>query len=292
MKSLKLSSITALLFFSFFSSCKKDSSTVSPDGTDQSASNLVNARAGGGGNSSAADNVDPSLIVTFNPDPGVINQTETVTGTFDATTGVAIPDCGKLQLFQKVDGNWVKVADADVSSLIHQVSYVFTPTVAGDDAYEFRLHYIKSGGCDGFNTFMSGSFFLDVQNQCVSQFTIIPSVSAQNIGGGRYEFSISYTLISPVDVSGIKFQGGATAGGNVGHEVTDLGNTVVVNANNNNTVLKWEGDLRACTPQVIHFKFARNFSCPATDELITGAWSASAGGATLGYIDKLPYSCQ
>jgi hypothetical protein len=291
MKFFKLSSFTALLFFTIFSSCKKDSSTVS-GGSDQSTSNQVNARAGGGGGISAADNVDPSLVITFNPDPGIANQTETVTGTFDATTGVAIPDCGKLQLFQKIDGNWVSVADADVTAGVHQVTYSFTPTIVGDNAYEFRLHYIKSGGCDGFNTFMSGSFFLDVQNQCVSQFTITPSIFAVNIGGGRYEFSINYTLISPVDVSGAKFQGGATAGGNVGHEITDLGNTVVVNATLNNTVLKWEGDLTACTPQIVHFKFARNFSCPATSEPITGAWSASAGGTTLGFIDPLPYSCQ
>ena len=289
MKSLKLGGIAAILFFTAFSSCKKDSSTVST--TDQGTSNQVASKAGSGGGASAADNVDPSLIVTFNPDPGIVNQSETVTGTFDATTGVAIPDCGKLQLFQKVDGNWVKVADADITASVHQVTYSFTPTIAGDNAYEFRLHYIKSGGCDGFNTFMSGSFFLDVQNQCVSQFTITPSLSAQDIGGGRYEFTVSYTLISPVDVAGVKFQGGATAGGNVGHQVTDFGNTVVVNANNNNTVLKWEGNLYACTPQVVHFKFARNFSCPATNELITGAWSAIAGGP-LGSIDPLPYSCQ
>jgi hypothetical protein len=195
-------------------------------------------------------------------------------------------------LFQKINGDWVKVAEADVTASVHEVVYNFVPSIAGDDVYEFRVHYIKSGGCDGFNTHMSGSYFLDVENQCVSEFTIIPSITGQNIGGGLYEFTISYTLISPVDVSGIKFQGGATAGGNVGHQITDLGNTSVVNANQNNTVLKWEGDLTACTPQTVNFKFTRNFSCPATDELITGAWSAVAGATTLGSINSLPYTCQ
>ncbi|HET9824480.1 MAG TPA: hypothetical protein VFP87_04060 [Chitinophagaceae bacterium] len=281
MKSLKLSGIAALLLFSVFYSCKKDSSTLS-------SSNLVTSRSGGPGGTSGAT-VNPTMVVTFNPDPATVNQSVTVTGSFDGAT--AIPDCGKLQLFQKIDGTWVKVADADVSSSVHSVAYNFTPTVAGDDAYEFYVHYI-SAGCSGFSENKSGSFFLDVQNQCVSVFTIAPSITATNLGNGLYEFSVTYTLTSPVNVTGIKFQGGATAGGNYGHQVTDLGNTVVVNETLNNTVLKWEGDLTACTPQEIHFKFTRQFSCPATNALITGAWSASAGGVTLGSIDPVPYSCQ
>ena len=289
MKALKLSSI-ALLFLSIFSSCKKNSTGLSLFDVDNAAS--VNTRGGGPGNTNNTPDVSPSLTMMYNPDPAILNQTVTVTGTFDASTGVAVPDCGKLQMFQKINGDWVKVADADVTATSHQVTYDFTPTVAGDDVYEFRLHYIKSGGCDGFSTTMSGSYFIDVQTQCVSVFTITPSISAVNLNNGLYEFTITYTLTSPVDVSGIKFQGGATAGGNVGHEVTDLGNTTVVNANNNNTVLKWEGDLTACTPQTVTFKFTRNFSCPATDELITGQWSASAGGVVLGTVASIPYSCQ
>jgi hypothetical protein len=283
MKALKLSSITAVLFFSIFSSCTKDSCSLPLDDSD-----IAGLRSGGPGNT-GNNNVSPSLKIVFNPDPGILNQNVRVTGTFDASP---IPDCGKLQLFQQINGDWVKVADTDVSSSVHEVSYDFVPAVASDNAYEFRLHYIASGGCTGFNQTFSDSYFLDVENQCVSAFTIIPSISAVNLNNGLYEFTISYTLISPVDVSGIKFQGGATAGGNVGHQVTDFGNTVVVNANDNNTVLKWEGNLTACTPQVVSFKFTRNFSCPATDALITGAWSAVAGATTLGSINSLPYSCQ
>lgn len=281
MKSLKLSGIAALLLFSVFYSCKKDSSTLS-------SSNLLTSRSGGPGGTSGAS-VSPSMVVTFNPNPATVNQPVTVTGSFDGST--AIPDCGKLQLFQKIDGSWVKVADADVSSSVHSVTYSFTPTIAGEDVYEFYVHYISTG-CSGFSENKSASYFLDVQNQCVSVFTITPSITATNLGSGLYEFSVTYTLTSPVNVTGIKFQGGATAGGNYGHEITDFGNTVLVNATLNNTVLKWEGDLTACTPQEVHFKFTRQFSCPATNELITGGWSASAGGVVLGSIDPVPYSCQ
>lgn len=290
MKSLRLSGFAALLLFSALYSCKKDSSTLS----GSSGSNLLLAgRNGGGGNTGPASKIDPTLVVNFNPDPATVNQPVTVTGTFDGNT--TIPDCGQLQLFQRnIDGiTWDKVADVTVSSSVHAVSYTFTPTTVGDNAYEFYVHYIASGGgCTDFGENKSASYFLDVQSQCVSVFTITPSISAQDMGNGLYEFSVTYTLTSPVDVTGIKFQGGATAGGNYGHEVTDFGNTVVVNQNLNNTVLKWEGDLTACTPQEIHFKFTRQFSCPATNELITGAWSASAGATVLGSIDPVPYSCQ
>jgi hypothetical protein len=275
MKPLKLSGIAALLLIVLISSCKKDASNTLANKTNPNSAK-----------------VDPTLTATFNPDPATVNQPVTVTGTFDGAT--SIPDCGKLQLFQRdPDGvTWDRVADADITSTVHVVTYTFTPTTAGDKAYEFYVHFVPSGGCDGFGENKSESYFLDVHTQCVSVFTINPSITAQNLGNGLYEFSVTYTLISPVDVTGIKFQGGATAGGNYGHQVTDLGNTVVVNANNNNTVLKWEGNLTACTPQEVHFKFTRQFSCPATDALITGAWSASAGGIVLGSIDPVPYSCQ
>ena len=275
MKSVKLSGIAAFVLIVLLYSCKKDTSST------------LASRSG-----PSSVKIDPTLTATFNPDPATVNQPVTVTGTFDGAT--AIPDCGKLQLFQRdADGvTWDKVADVNVSASVHEVTYNFTPTTAGDKAYEFYVHFVPSGGCDGFGENKSESYFLNVHTQCVSVFTINPSISAENWNNGLYEFTITYTLISPVDVTGIKFQGGATAGGSYGHQMTDYGNTVVVNANLNNTVLKWEGNLTACTPQEVHFKFTRQFSCPATNELITGAWSASAGGVVLGSIDPIPYSCQ
>ena len=288
MKTTTLSSI-ALLFLSIFTSCEKPTDSLVEDGFS-SASTL---RLSTQGPSSPGASVDPSLIVVFNPNPAEWNKNVSVIGSFDPTTGVAVPDCGKLQLFQKVAGDWRKVAEADISALVYSVTYNFTPDIVGEDAYEFRTHFIKSGGgCNGFNTHFSDSYFLDVVKPCVSVFTITPAVSATNIGGGLYEFTVTYTLTSPVDVQGIKFQGGATAGGNSGHQLTNLGNTSVVNANNNNTVLKWEGNLTACTPQEISFKYTRNFSCPATSAIVTGGWSAVQGTTLLGAIDPLPYSCE
>ena len=287
MKTLNLSGI-ALLFLSIFTSCEKSTDSLVEDGFAASA-----LRVGTPGPATPGASVNPSLVVVFNPDPAMVNETVMVVGTFNHTTGVTVPDCGKLQLQQKINGDWVTVADEDVTASAHAVTYDFIPTVVGDDAYEFRLHFIKSGGgCNAFNNTFSDSYFLDVERPCVSTFTITPSVSAENKGGGLYEFTVNYTLTSPVDVSGVKFQGGATAGGNSGHSITDFGNTSVVNANNNNTVLKWEGNLIACTPQTITFKYTRNFSCPAAAAIVTGGWSASQGASLLGTIDPLPYTCE
>jgi hypothetical protein len=280
MKSLKLGTL-ALLFLSIFIACTKNSEEVI------SASQLSTGR--GGPDNLGSGDINPGLEVIFKPDPAVVNKPVQVIGTFDGST--AIPDCGKLQLFQKINGSWEKVAEANISASVHAAIYEFTPTIVGDDVYEFCVHFVKAG-CDGFSTNQSTEYYLDVTDPCVAAFTITSSVSAVDMGNGLYEFSVSYTLTSPVDVTGVKFQGGATAGGNTGHQVTDLGNTVVVNANLNNTVLKWEGDLQACTAQVVNFKYTRNFNCPATNALVTGQWSASAGGSVLGSIPSLPYSCQ
>lgn len=86
---------------------------------------------------------------------------------------------------------------------------------------------------------------------------------------GQFEFTITYTLISPVDYSKVKFQGGATASGKEGSLVNDIGNTTVDNLNNNNTVQKWEGPLKACTPQKVTVKYTRNFKCSLNGQEIT-----------------------
>src|SRR5687768_4066995 len=170
MKTLNLSGI-ALLFVSIFTSCEKSTDSLVEDGFAASALRVGTP----GGPATPGASVDPSLIVVFNPDPAMANETVSVIGTFDPTTGVTIPDCGKLQLQQKINDVWVKVADENVTASAHAVTYDFIPTVVGDDAYEFRLHFIKSGGgCNAFNNTFSGSYFLDVERPCVSVFTITP----------------------------------------------------------------------------------------------------------------------
>jgi hypothetical protein len=264
MKIFKLSSI-ALLFVCIIS-CTKSSNTP-----DQQTSS---SRAGGG--PSAISDVSPSLIVNFNPSPGIANQPVTVTGTFDQTTGIAIPDCGKLQLFQNIDGNWVKQADADVSATVHEVSFQFTPTLVGDDVYEFRVHYIASA-CAGFQTTFSNNYFLDVVSAC-NGLTISGSATASPAGTGMYDFMVSYTVNTcGIEYTHLKTQGGLTAWS------TDVSNTSAGaeywetgNSSHPNTVIKWEensslaGNTRTYS---VTFKKAWSGSGPVT---LTGDWSVKA----------------
>jgi len=283
MKSLKVSwlGLIAIVFFA----CNKDNGELTE--TD-----IAGARF----QSLAGRTPKPILTPSQNPTPAITGNPVTVSYTAtDPGTSAAV-NCGRVFIYQWDGSAWAEVASAPSPT----ASFTFTPLTATDCAYKFRAGFTPGGGSGGVNC--SGSyagvdytteqdFCVDVIEPCVSVFTIDGNVTGTDIGNGLYEFSVTYTLTSPTDQTGVKFQGGATAGGNTGHAITDFGNTVVVNANNNNTVLKWEGNLVACQPQSVSFKYTRNFSCPATDAAVTGQWSAKIGETVLGLIEPLIYSC-
>lgn len=295
MKTMQLS-IIALVFLSLFYSCTKDSSVT--------ANNIIIASTGkntvlgknsdvGIANESSKEK-KPLLIPS--DDNYEVNVNTPVTVSFTATDGESLAPvtCGRVFIYQLKNDVWVEVASNDAAT----ATYTFTPTIVGECAYKFKAAFAPGGGTLNCRGSYAGVDFttqpeicVNVTSPCVTEFTIGENVVAQPMGNGIYEFTITYTLTSPTAVTGVKFQGGATAGGNTGHQITDLGNTVVVNANNNNTVVKWEGNLEACTPQTVYFKYTRNFSCPATNAAVTGNWKASIGEVVLGEIAPLTYSC-
>jgi len=288
MKTLKLSLFALIVIVS--SSCKKE---IKPSVSADEEIVISNRVQGAAPQSNGTPK--PLLIASQSPAPVSVGNQVTVTYTAkDPSTNSTI-SCGKVTIYMYNGAEWVEVA----TSTTPVATYSFTPTTADDCAYQFKAGFAPGGGdvnCQGsyagVNYEDGTAFCVDViQQTCVTTFTIGSNVSAVNLNNGLYEFTITYTLTSPVDVSNVKFQGGATAGGNSGHSITDYGNTVVVNANNNNTVVKWVGDLKACTPQTVSFKYTRNFSCPATDAYVTGDWSASTSTQDLGTISRLTYSC-
>ena len=288
MKALKLPLLG--LFAILFSACQKDTSHFSVANSDIA----VSAKKVGPLSSSENGTAKPVLTASQNPAPVAVGNSVTVSYTATDPNTAATVNCGRVYIYQWDGSVWVEVASASSPT----ASFTFTPSTATDCAYKFRAGFTPGGGtvnCSGSYAGVDYSteqdFCVDVIQPCVQSFTIGSNVSAVDHGNGLYEFTITYTLTSPVDVSNVKFQGGATAGGNTGHTITDLGNTVVVNANLNNTVLKWEGDLHACQPQTIAFKYTRNFSCPATDAAVTGQWSAKTPEIDLGIIAPLTYSC-
>lgn len=264
MKTLKLGSL-ALLLMSIFS-CTKSYNSI--DQTEQVSKSVAIPNT-------VHNDVTPGLVVNFNPDPALAGQPVVVTGTFDGST--LVPDCGKLQLFQKIDGSWVKQADVDVSGSVHAVSYQFTPTLVGNDVYEFRLHYIAAG-CDGFKENFSSSFFLDVIESCHGLTLSGKATAKPSAEAGYYDFTVQYTVNAcGIDYNHLKTQGGLTAW------TSDVSNTTlgaqywqVGNSTHPNTIIKWEessvlpGNTKTYS---VTFKKAWSGSGPVE---LTGAWSVTA----------------
>ena len=264
MKTLKLSAF-ALLLMSVFS-CTKSSNTL--DQTQQVTKTVVKPNT-------PQDNIVPGMVVNFNPSPGVVGEEVTVTGEFDGST--LIPDCGKLQLFQKVDGNWVKKGDASVSSSSHSVTYQFIPTVPGDNAYEFRLQYIAQG-CDGFREGFSSSFFLDVIETCHGLTLTGNVISAEPDGSGNYTFTVDYTVNTcGVEYTYLKTQGGLTAwSSDVVSTTPPATLTQVGNSSHPNTIVKWEENSPfAGNSKTYRVVFKKAWSGTGTVQL-TGDWSVTA----------------
>ena len=286
MKTIKTGSI-ALALFCIFSACTKGDLVSETLVQTSSTNKAVKTNAQNEVTSGEA------VLVRSLSNEAIVGKPVTITYTAKDDFNNQDITCGQIQIFQLIEDEWVKVAQAPAPA----ASFTFTPSVAGTCAYEFKARF--NGGAGPGGTPCQGSYgpyekapeCVEVKNDCVTTFTIDSDVSASDLGNGLYEFTISYTLTSPEAVSNVKFQGGATAGGNSGHAITERGNTTIVNANNNNTVVKWEGNLEACTPQVVTFTYTRNFSCPATDATVTGSWKASVGETILGEIAPLTYSC-
>ena len=270
MKTLNWSTF-ALSFLCILFSCTKT--------TNNEAELVAAAKVGTGGNgfgnNSSADPVNPELSITFNPSPAIQNEKVTVTGGFDGTA--AVPDCGKLQLFQKIDGNWSKVADADLSATIHQVSFEFTPTLVGEDVYEFRVHYIAAG-CSGFSQTFSGSFFLGVIAPCHGLSITGTASAIPDVQTGFYLFTVNYTINTcGVQYTHLKTQGGLTAFSNQvqvitpGYEIWEVGNST-----HPNTIIKWEETSHLSgSSKTYTVTFKKEWSGTGPVQ-ITGGWSVSA----------------
>ena len=285
MKIVPLCILASFLFF-IFSSCSKEIVSNPPSEVQASIT-------GGTVSNNSVVNKKPLLTPSQSPAPVRKGNSVTISYTAtDQTTGIAV-QCGRIKIYQWIAGTWTLVATGNAPT----VSLVLSAETADDCAYKFRAGFDPAGTnqCRGAYTgvdyLLSQDFCVDVTDPCVDVFTIDGQTTAVNLQNGLYEFAITYTLTSPVDAAGVKFQGGATAGGKTGHAITDVGEFEYVNINNNNTVLKWVGDLKACTPKVLTFKYTRNFYCPSVGALVTGDWSASIGDTQLGFIAKLPYSC-
>jgi hypothetical protein len=301
MKALKLSTLAACLLL-FVASCTKTVDTLSSSSTSTTSSQnaVMGAKAGGqggeqqgGSQQGQPDNpgggntkVTPALTITYNPTIGIKDQPVTVTGTFDGTT--AIPQCGKFQLQQLVNGAWVAVGtQVDVTPTNDEITYTFTPTVVGPTAYSFRLHYIASGqGCD-FNQVMSEPYTLEVVNPCLPLNLVIAEVKGtQQAGTNMYDFEVTYRVTSCPSYTGAKLQGGLTAV--TGFDGSDLSSSDAAaigqerkNTNNDNHIIQWNFEMGANYNHWFKVKFTKELKTAGTHQ-ITGNWSVEATNPNTG----------
>ncbi|MGZ4026652.1 MAG: hypothetical protein ACXVM0_15520 [Flavisolibacter sp.] len=208
MKTFRLSSL-AFACLCLFNACTKDNSQTTTT-TDQNSLGTQAARTTVLGNGVGNTAVEPTMTISYNPNPGIVNQPVTVTGTF--STGQTAPTCGKLDLQEYENNQWVSVsAPVDITTTNQQLTYTFTPTVVGTDVYQFRLHFIK-GGCPGFANAFSASFPLTVIEACegltMKGAVIAATPSAQP---GYYDFTVRYTVTTcGLSFDKLKVQGGLT----------------------------------------------------------------------------------
>lgn len=278
MKALKLSGL-AFLVLGMLTSCVKETSQTSD-------SNQLAAR-GGQPNTNPGNNtaVNPTMTVTYNPNPGVQGQTVTVTGSLTPAAGETAPTCGKLQLMQydNATSTWIAVgSQVTVTATVQSVSYDFVPTVVGTDVYQFKLHYIPAG-CTGYGENKSDAFPLSVVPACIGLSLTGSVTSAVNNNDGTYTFQVTYTVgTCTLQFDKLKIQGGLTNFSTFISAVGGLSNTngtMWVPGSSINNVIKWEENTPGTAlpdgdrNYVITFKKAWNGSDPIT---LTGGWSVSA----------------
>ena len=216
MKTLKLSSI-AFAFLCLVSSCTKDSSQLSSASSDQnqlSAREAIlsqSSRTGGQVTPQSNNKTVPEMTISFNPDPANLNQEVTVTGSF--VQGGSTPDCGKLQLMMSTDGiTWVNISqEKEISASVQEVTGTFTPTLSGEDVYQFKLHYISSGqNCKDYDQGWSPIFYLDVK-ACEGLTLKGELTNVAPASGGLYQFTVVYTVTTcGKEFDKLKLQGGLT----------------------------------------------------------------------------------
>jgi hypothetical protein len=291
MKTFNLSSLLLLCLVLLFSCTKDESIQTSSETNSLQKLVLFGVNGNGQGNQNVVADVAPTMMVVFNPDPAIAGQAMTVTGKFSPAAGEVAPTCGKLQLQQKVNGIWVDFGTGvNVTSATTEVSAPFTPTQAGNDVYEFRVHYVAQN-CAGYKQNKCEGFFLDVINPCSLNLTGSATGHAIDAEPGMYEFTVTYTLNTcELEYDKLKIQGGLTNGSTL---ISAVGGVNHIPGSSTNQIIKWEvytpgtPITGSVTTYTIIFKKAYSGSGPIT---LTGNWSASLNlnGASVGTTEFAP----
>jgi len=292
MKTLRLSSI-AFFFLCLFYSCTKDTSQTT---SQQNSETLAGTRAkvlggnpnegntpgnGQNNNENNSQKNIPAMEITFNPTVGVVGEDVVVTGTLLPNADNKMPDCGMLQLQQWINNEWVNVGmEKEISSNVNEVTFTFKPQVAGEDAYQFQLHYVANGNdCKEFDGGFSETYHLKVVEACKG-LDITGKVVGEptSIGGGLFEFTVQYEVSTcGLEFNKLKVQGGLTNATEVLNTTTPIGYDTWVPGGSLNNILRWQESSTSplsTDKRIYTVHFTKAYSGSGTIEL-TGEWSVS-----------------
>jgi hypothetical protein len=160
----------------------------------------------------------------------------------------------------------------------------------GWQACDIQNHTLKLAG-NGNPVYFTSAYYLvgECVDACEYEGTSLTGTvtNATNLGNGSWQFTVTYTVATEDALTGVKTQGGLTAGGNQGVSNVVASAGATVNYNNNNAVVNWTDDFAACTAKTYTVTFERVFSGSG---VITGDWSSKlSDGTVVGSANPLAY---
>ena len=281
MKKLSWLLVAALPLVLFFSCQKQIASTAA-------ASRTPSMMAGGCG---VHDNTPSAgfATVTLTPAVPVAGQPLQVC--------ISVPCGGLNSLTINKGGVAVATVNKPDGPPPSSLCVTFTPTAADcadpAQAYTLAVQYnnSQSNGCGGPYCVSEvqaqvAAVCIPVVAACTTPLTITGHVDNVSTADGWSTITVTYCVTACQAITGVKTQGGATAGGNVGATTpTNVTAGATINALNNNYVINWTDDFAAGQTRCYSFTYSRAFTACGS---VTGAWSAkSANGLATATVDPL-----
>jgi hypothetical protein len=163
------------------------------------------------------------------------------------------------------------------------------PLPSGWQACDIHTHQLRLSGHGPQIIYNSTYYLVGICPSCQYEGTALNGVitNATDLGDGWWRFTVAYTFSTEEAQTGVKTQGGLTAGGNQGVRNVVASPGATIRYTNNNAVLSWVDDFAECSSKTYTVTFERVFSGSG---VITGTWSSKLpDGTLLGSQDPLVY---
>lgn len=183
------------------------------------------------------------------------------------------------------DGNSTGLGAAANTDLTYSIALP-----SGWQACDVQTHTLQLSGNGPPIVFSNVAYYLvGICPSCEYEGTALNGsvTSATDLGDGWWRFTVEYTFSTEEAQTGVKTQGGLTAGGNQGVRNVSASAGATIRYTNNNAVINWVDDFAECSAKTYSVTFERVFSGSG---VITGTWSSKLADDTLlGSQDPLAY---